>query len=64
MSAKLFLKTPLRPKPRSDTRKSSTYEMLRRHAQLREHVVKLGDAEIDAPLLNPAVERKVDYMLK
>lgn len=38
--------------------------MLRRHSQLRDHVVKFGDVEIDALLENPAIERKSDYMVK
>lgn len=62
--AKLCIETKLRPKLHNDTRWSSTYKILWLQTQLREYVVNLEGAEIDVLLLNPAVERKADDMVK
>lgn len=64
ISAKLRRETHLKPKLKNDTRWSSTFLMLLRHAELREHVLRLDDMEIDALLLSPASERKVDNLIR
>lgn len=38
--------------------------MLLMHVELREHVLRLDDTEIDALLLNSALEGKVDNLIK
>lgn len=60
VSAKLRRLTLLRPRVRNDTQWSSTFETLMRYKQLRVHVMRFNNADIDSSLLNVAVEQWVD----
>lgn len=62
LAAKLRRVTHLKAKLRNQTRWSSTFEMLKRHILLRDHLRQLHNEEIDDMLPNQAHERKIDSL--
>ena len=64
LNAKLKKLTHLQPKTRNVTRWSSTHEMLKRYVELRQFLPSLMSNEIDSLSLNPAKNRRVDYLLQ
>ena len=63
-AARLKKVIPLRPKVRNVTRWSSTFEMLARYSEIREHLSGLDSIEIDPPSLSPSENRNIDILMK
>ena len=64
LSAKLRKLTTLRPKLRNVTRWSSTYDVLRRHKELKPFLSKIDSVEIDELELSLSETRQVDSLVK